>query len=219
MSSNDQHPHLKKIGNLYLPNTDPGKWLIRDGLTSDGFPKYQYDRIEVSLALCRQKRTCVDGGAHIGSWAVHLAKHFKLVHCFEPIPLNFECLGLNTQVLPNVAIHPYALSDQEGSVPMMPAGGKSFQWRVHREAANPVPINCVPLDKLEIMDLDLLKLDVEGHEYEALRGAAETIARCRPVVVIEEKLDRELLGSKLLIELGMELVTQMKHDRIFKWPT
>jgi len=43
----------------------------------------------------------------------------------------------------------------------------------------------VPLDMFEYQDVTFLKIDVEGFEKEVLQGAAQTIARCRPIIHIE----------------------------------
>jgi len=65
-------------------------------------------------------------------------------------------------------------------------------------AANTIPVPCVRLDDvLRSHTVGLLKLDVEGFELNALRGAEDTIARSRPVIYVEnDRLDR----SQALIE-------------------
>ena len=44
-----------------------------------------------------------------------------------------------------------------------------------------------PLDDFALGGVDFIKIDVEGHEVEVLLGAAATIERCRPMVLIELK--------------------------------
>jgi len=50
---------------------------------------------------------------------------------------------------------------------------------------NCVPVQKIAIDTLELARVDLIKLDVEGMETEALAGAAQTIARCQPIVLVE----------------------------------
>ncbi len=53
---------------------------------------------------------------------------------------------------------------------------------------------CVSIDSLALPRLDFVKLDVEGMELEVLRGAGATLARCRPMLVVEAlKGDRNVL--------------------------
>jgi FkbM family methyltransferase len=205
----------KIVGGLVLPATDPGAWLVRDGMVN-GYPAYQYDRLQAAVGYCKRKRTCIDGGAHIGSWSVHLASLFKKVLAFEPVPDNADCFAINLATQKNTTLYRAALSDRTGTMHLSNKGGKSVSWA---QTADPeaLTIPCVPLDALLLTDVDLIKLDVEGCEHEALVGATKTITRCKPVIVIEEKHDLEFKASELLLSLGMTLVTQMKHDRIFTW--
>lgn len=55
------------------------------------------------------------------------------------------------------------------------------------------------IDSLGLDELDFVKLDVEGHELEALRGAVDTIGRCRPVVLVE--LEERLAPVRPVLDL------------------
>jgi FkbM family methyltransferase len=43
------------------------------------------------------------------------------------------------------------------------------------------------LDPFSFTDVDFLKIDCEGYELEVLKGATETLARCRPAIIVEQK--------------------------------
>jgi hypothetical protein len=43
------------------------------------------------------------------------------------------------------------------------------------------------LDDFDLDCVDFMKVDVEGYELEVLKGAAQTLTRCRPCVVVEQK--------------------------------
>jgi len=47
----------------------------------------------------------------------------------------------------------------------------------------------IALDSLALTDIDLIELDLEGYEYDALLGAKETIERNKPVLIIENAAD------------------------------
>jgi hypothetical protein len=59
-------------------------------------------------------------------------------------------------------------------------------------------VRATPLDSLELPACHLIKIDVEGFEAQVVRGAAETIARHRPVLYVEN--DRRE-GQQALISL------------------
>jgi FkbM family methyltransferase len=208
----------KLVHGLHVPIRDPEKWLTGATIV-DGLPAYQYSRIKACLELlAKQKRTLrtyVDGGAHIGTWVIHVAKHARCVHAFEPVQANYDCLVKNINqhcMAYDVNVHPYALNDVNDTVWMVD-GGKSWSWSINQDGN--IPVTGVALDSYGLYDVDLIKLDVEGHEFAALLGARATLNRCNPIVVIEEKHDPEERASTFLTSIDYACVAQMKNDKIF----
>jgi FkbM family methyltransferase len=200
--------------NWALPQADT---YFAPHMTERGF---EVDHLDVALKHAKNFRTAIDGGAHVGSWSVELAKHFDLVFAFEPAPDTWQCLVTNTDACPNVRVRNAALGNQVkrvciGDDPMRPGNtGARFVG-----SGDSVPM--VRIDELGLDHLDFLKLDVEGYEYFALLGAAETIARCQPVIVIEEKdfkrrfgLDHRAAGE-FLKSLGMREADRVRNDCVF----
>jgi hypothetical protein len=85
--------------------------------------------------------------------------------------------------------------------------------------------SCIRLDDTEFyMMSDYIKMDCEGYEYRILQGAEQTIRRCRPVVVIEQKPHDayskqygQFAAVTLLQEWGMVELDQVKDDWIMGW--
>jgi FkbM family methyltransferase len=84
-----------------------------------------------------------------------------------------------------------------------------------------VPIQKITLDSLDLPRVDLIKLDIEGMQMEALAGARRTLERCRPILLIERiKAGRELLRAWLndcgyqAIETGFNILALHKTDAI-----
>lgn len=200
---------------------DPQGWLTNQP-SVNGLPGYAYGRVQEAVAACEGRRAvALDGGAHVGSWSVHILHHFETLIAFEPMPQNMECLvrNLSRFQASRVMLYECALSDHHGTRIMVPIGRKSYTWRVNDVTDNEYAqiVSCTTIDRLQLPVLDFIKLDLEGHEYQALMGAKETLLRCKPVVVIEEKLDPEYRATQLLTELGMRFATAHKHDRLFTW--
>ncbi len=81
-------------------------------------------------------------------------------------------------------------------------------------------VKTITIDGLGLDRLDLLKIDVEGMEAEALQGAAETIARCKPILFVETiKSDKALITAALrnegyvILPNGMNIIAVHKDDK------
>ena len=133
----------------------------------------------------------VDVGANVGCIALLAAALVGargLVAAVEPVPENLQLLyaGMEVNEARNVRVLPYAASDRAGVVSI--TGGSN----AHLVAAQPpgpaaVYAQAVRLDEALswLPRLDLVKMDVEGHEVLAFDGFRNLIERHRPALVIE----------------------------------
>lgn len=133
--------------------------------------------IEWAITRCSRKRTAVQAGGNIGLWPRRLAASFAHVITFEPDAISRDCVVVNVPA--NVEVRPEALGAAPGWCDIRHRGLGSHQVI----AGDRVPV--LALDSLGLVDLDLLQLDIEGYELEALEGARGTIAACRPLVQVE----------------------------------
>jgi len=125
--------------------------------------------------------TVVDGGAHIGIFAIRAARVAERVICLEPVAENRRLLEANLRSTgaANVTVLPYALGDCDGEATIHHAGhqaGHSLFPELSGTAnggGETVPMRRLEtlLDELAIPRVDLLKLDCEGAEYPVLLGA------------------------------------------------
>lgn len=188
-------------------------------LTAEGF---QVDHLKAALKHCRSFRTAIDGGAHIGTWAVHMATRFGRVIAFEPAADTFRCLVWHVRDKPNVLARMQALGERPGRAAVLDDVTRKGNTGA-RFLTNGADVEVVRIDDLGIEDLDFLKLDVEGYELFALRGAERTLKVCRPVVCIEEKRFAGRFGaadgaaSEFLRSLGAREIEAVRNDHIFVW--
>lgn len=215
---------MKQKNGIWVPDGDSG--ILNDMPLVAGVPAYQLNRLEAALDYLppNRRRRAVDAGAHVGLWTLHMSRFFGHVTCFEPVPENLECWIRNCGHLTNASIYHTGLSDRARDVSLAKVDGSSWSWSIDLPAfgrqRSEVPstrAKVVRLDSLDLNPVDFLKVDVEGHEYEVLEGAKRTIARCRPVVLIEEKFDGAKCASELLVSLGMHEVWKKKCDHLFVW--
>lgn len=180
------------MGDFWLPDVDLQFWR-RFGKSrrktierfTDGGPKLQ--DLEEVLSLLPKGRIVIDGGANVGAYARLLASHFDIVHAFEPSPDTFEALRRNIEdwgLSHRVITHEEALSDSADKVALsLKRGGRS----VSRRISGPGNLAAITIDALELRNVDLIKLDIEGYEFRALTGARATLQRCQPAVMFEDK--------------------------------
>jgi FkbM family methyltransferase len=151
-----------------------------------------------------------DLGSHYGLYAVGLGRRVGptgSVAAFEPNPLNCERLRLhvNRNRLARVAVFPCAVSDQSGTQNLILTEGLettgshlAYEDEVCNAFTPSVAVSSVRLDDLvtekRIQLPDFVKVDVEGHAHKALAGAAATLARSRPVLMIGFHSDAEITG-------------------------
>lgn len=174
-------------------------------------PEYQLKQYMEAVLQVTCMRVAVDAGGHIGIFSDRMAKVFEAVHTFEPNPTNFECLKHNLARYKNVTIHNVALSDTNGTC-----------TTVQGDANNSGDISIDPtqgdiprrtLDSFNLKDVGFIKIDTQGHETQIIRGARDTLQRCRPVMLIELP-SKELVG--LLDRWGFAIYAKHGKDVIFK---
>lgn len=173
---------------------DLGNWSNRSTFFLGRF----YD-LPTQLALAaslREGDTFVDIGANEGMislLAARLVGPAGKVIAFEPNPRPRSVFqaAINRNRIGNVDLRPLGLSDSAGvlqlTVPKVNSGEGSF-GRPDYDPASVDLVECsVQVGDQELREARprLLKIDVEGFELHVLRGLEQTIARCRPAIVME----------------------------------
>jgi FkbM family methyltransferase len=155
--------------------------------------KYDYETIEVIKKTLTKKSNWIDIGAHKG----HILRELLLVasdgnsFAFEPIPSLYKKLQLKYGR--KVKVYETALSDQKGKKTFTlytdrPAFS-GFNKRITGEEYTTETL-IVKVDRLDdIIDpaivIDLIKIDVEGAEMEALKGAEKILKSSKPIILFE----------------------------------
>lgn len=147
--------------------------------------------------ICQGGKAAIDVGANEGLFSYVLAKNFEQVYAFE---VNDELTKYLEAYNPgNVEIINQGLSSENSEatlyIPIRPHDGYALIGYASLAPGNyPDAIEhrekdvklCV-LDELNLNDVDFIKIDVEGHELEVLKGGINTLNECRPTVLVEIK--------------------------------
>lgn len=224
---------MKRAGWYWVPDHET---LQIEALSRQG--GWQLDHLDAALEFVppQKRRIAIDGGAHVGSWTFHLLKRgFNTVRAFEPSPDTFECLRENVRewAIEHIAdpaqqfigLHRCALGAIEGKMGLANdtkyAGGNTGGRYLKGDG----DIDVRRLDVYRWSDVDFIKLDLEGFEPFAIKGALATITTCKPVIVLEDKHRMAHRygyepgeAGRLLEGLGMHLVGEFGSDKIYGWP-
>ena len=157
----------------------------------------RFQAIQVCLGHLRNlgyaPRVIVDGGAHLGSFALEASAVFPeaAIHMIDPQPAcraSLEALA----TAHGFSFHCCALAAASGTVAMICSSVPDTGAHLGGVPASPseisVEVKAVSLDSLfaatsVATDRILLKLDLEGHEFQALRGASRLLALVEVVLV------------------------------------
>lgn len=147
--------------------------------------RIEAERIDelASKGCFKNRGTAIDGGAHVGSMTLKLAQYFDTVWAFEPCDEAYEYLLENTQHDHRIMPMPMALMDRKCSVNVRAPRGRTTLTA--RQVSYQGEIPAITIDSMQLDRCDFIKLDLEGCELLALRGAEETIKRFHPVLMIE----------------------------------
>ena len=167
-------------------------------------------RLPLILSMILTKTCCMDVGAHIGSFLSLLIRFAPAGPHIAIEPSSTKARILRRR-FPNVLVLEEAVSDHDGYASyseneQLPGfsklgdGPNSYNVRTRR--IDSIPIRC----------LDFIKLDIEGHELAALRGATDTIKHFKPALMFEcgteyvaDKIDKEALYSEITDCLGYQI--------------
>lgn len=211
---------MKRFDGWYLPEHEQHlpQWMTQVNQRREGRLAYQWGKIAAALDHVRDWRTCVDIGAHVGLWSYYLAPRFDRLVAFEPVAEHRTCFALNVPDPENsVTLHACALGEADGMVAMKTAHTSSGDTTV----GGPGDIPLRRLDDFSLKDVDFMKLDCEGYELFALKGGEQTIRRCKPAIIVEQKPGRadafglQTTGAvEWLKGLGYTLRREMSGDFI-----
>jgi FkbM family methyltransferase len=143
--------------------------------------------IDLFMKYVSNTRVCVQAGGACGIWPLRFSQLFDQVITFEPQPDNFRCLLFNTGGADNIEAINAPLSNGHGKYSISNDITELENYGAGYVVPDGNGLSAVRIDDLELPYCDLIQLDIEGHEKEALQGGAETIAKHKPVIVLEEK--------------------------------
>lgn len=164
------------------------------------FPeKYEAENFELLHKNCKPGAVIVDIGAHIGLFSVIAAqvtgKKGK-VYAFEPAPGTYALLQKTVAINHEGSVietFQKAVGRENGKITFFVSDVQAdnsnslVNYKAHRPLQG-IDVAVTSIDNFvkekNIQQLDFMKIDVEGAEYDTLQGAAETLKTLKPVCIV-----------------------------------
>lgn len=203
---------FKRSSNVYVPEDE--SYLI------------------VSRLVGRVDPVVIDGGAHLGDMVEKFGALLPeaVFHCFEPDPVLAEALGRKFAGSPRVNVVQAALGDAAGKAKfninisrpcnsLLPSAAESLKAELKPlfQLVEQVEVDVTTIDEYcrenSIKRVDAIKLDLQGYDFFALRGATATLQQAK-VVIAEVWFKEVYKGShcfpdilNLMLDQGFRLHT------------
>lgn len=169
----------------------------------------------------------LDIGANIGNHSIAFSEYFETVYAFEANPTTFSLLKLNSEPYKNILPFCIGVSSEKGRFSFVEnknnLGGSKFIKRSDMRLFAPedlIEVDTIRLDQFDpIPDaarIGFVKIDIEGHELDALKGMQEILVRNKPIIAFEilaaEINDGQCNVSKYLNGLGYHFMYEVNDS-------
>ncbi len=168
--------------------------------------------------------TVVDAGAFDGTWSHQIATRYGAsVHAFEPAPDALAELEKRLDGRPTT-IHPFALGATNADAALVLGGlGSSVSTDTPADGSVPIEIRDVAaaFDDLGLSKIDLLKLNVEGSEFDIIDRLTETgwLARVRILLIQFHEWHPGAYGRRRSAQRSLQRTHHQTWDYPWIWET
>jgi len=219
---------MKKIRDYYIPAND-----IHFIEYLNQFEHYQEAQRNRALSHVENWGFAIDIGANIGLWSKDLSNYFDKLVCFEPNPncINYLEKNIRNQT---TTIYSFALGSKEENknlfIHPVNSGASSFVdntkvgidkdsrpvYGSFPKETQKINVNIKKLDSFNFKKIDFIKIDVQGYEFEVLKGAEITLSTNNATICIEEDSPKDSKTISYLESLNYKLIDIINKEHIFK---
>jgi FkbM family methyltransferase len=167
--------------------------------------------------LIPKNKNMLDIGSNIGLWSILYSGILKdnIIYSFEPQLKVFNCFNktLESYNINNVKTHNFALSNVEDIKYMNADYSSKNNFGAFAISDNDklLKIECKVGDELGFENIGFIKIDVEGHELEVLKGLRNTIIRDKPILSIE------IHRSSVNYDQTLNYIADMGYNKYIKF--
>ena len=143
-----------------------------------------------SLAIATKQSVCIDIGANIGNHSLYFSDYYQKVYSFEPSEKIFDVLSLNSKLVDNIECFNFGCSNRNETALLTSIStnraGSSISSEEREGEIEKIKVKTLDATLQDLSNIGLIKIDVEGHEFEVLEGAEKTIKSNMPIILFEQ---------------------------------
>ena len=174
------------------------------------------------MPYVKDKNIMVQAGGNCGLILDTFTNYFNNIYTFEPDPINFYCLNHNV-TSDKVTKIQSCIGNSNNPLKIQHLVRDDYPKDIGGVQINGIGLTpCFKIDQLNLPDCNLIQLDVEGYEVDAILGAKNTIEKYKPVLCIEfcdkwlKRYNNNVSKlSQLLKKLNYKEVDSYGVDKIF----
>ncbi len=193
----------KEIEFFIKKNFFPQSYLLKKRLERS-IKNNDEEEIKLVKSFITPNTDSIDVGVYRGVYSYEMSKYSKLVHAFEPNPILFDNIEKDLKkIIKNIKFYNNALSDKDELMSLkIPIRNKNYNKENYEEyfqmgrasihIKNDIDefesfnIKSKKLDSFNFTNrISFIKIDVEGHETEVIKGSENTIKRNKPTLLVE----------------------------------
>jgi FkbM family methyltransferase len=160
------------------------------------YGEWAAEELDLLIQLSKPGDNVIDVGANIGTHSIPLAKAVGpqgSVYAFEPQRLTFQMLCTNAQLNSVHNLHAFCNGvGAQRSTGFTPESAAALQGNIGnfslQSCSEGELVDIFTLDELNLPQIQLIKIDVEGMEKDVIEGGRGLIARDRPVLFVENNI-------------------------------
>jgi len=193
----------KEIEFFIKKNFFPQSYLLKKRLERS-IENNDEEEIKLVKSFITPNTDSIDVGVYRGVYSYEMSKYSKLVHAFEPNPILFDNIEKDLKkIIKNIEFYNNALSNKDEIMSLkIPIRNKNYNKENYEEyfQMGRASIHTKnDIDEFESFDIEskkldsfnftnkisFIKIDVEGHETEVIKGSENTIQRNKPTLLVE----------------------------------
>ena len=193
----------KEIEFFIKKNFLPQSYLLKKRLERS-IKNNDEEEIKLVKSFITPNTDSIDVGVYRGVYSYEMSKYSKLVHSFEPNPILFNNIEKDLKkIIKNIKFYNNALSDKDGlmslKIPIRNKGYDKKNYEEYFQMGKASIHNKNDMDEFESFDIkskqldsfnftnkiSFIKIDVEGHETEVIKGSERTIENNKPTLLVE----------------------------------